>query len=100
MTVVISLNAATRRRLNLYVAGETLATFRARAQCRALQDAVTGIEIEEIDVLTQPAFAEAASVLAGPTLSDDSISPPRRIVGDLGEVERVLQFLGIERASA
>jgi circadian clock protein KaiB len=114
MTVVVSLTSATRRKLNLYIAGETPATFRARTHCRALQSAMSGIDIEEVDVLAQPAFAEAAGmvdvlaqpafaeaagILATPTLSDDTLSPPRRVVGDLGDIDRVIQFLGIEGSS-
>jgi circadian clock protein KaiB len=97
MSVVVSLTSVTRRKLQLYVAGETPATFRARAQCRVLLDEVLGIEIEETDVLTAPAAAEAAGIMATPTLSDEALSPPRRIVGDLSDVARVLQFLGLER---
>ena len=97
MTVVVSLTSATKRKLRLYIAGETPATFRARTHCKALLSAVTGIEIDEVDVLTEPAVAEAAGILATPTLSDDALAPPRRIVGDLGDISRVLQFLGIER---
>ena len=97
MNMVVSLTSATKRKLHLYVAGETPATFRARAHCRALRAAAIEIEIDEIDVLTDPDFAETAGILATPTLSDDTLSPPRRIVGDLGDVARVLQFLGIER---
>ena len=100
MSVVVSLTPAFKRKLRLYIAGETPATFRARAHCRALRDAVSGIEIEEIDVLTQPACAESAGILATPTLSDDAFAPPRRIVGDLGDLGRVTQFLGIERSDA
>jgi circadian clock protein KaiB len=60
---------------------------------------MSGINIEEVDVLAQPAFAEAAGILATPTLSDDTLSPPRRVVGDLGDIDRVIQFLGIEGSS-
>jgi circadian clock protein KaiB len=98
MSVVVSLTSATKRKLRLYIAGETPATFRARAHCRALRDAAAQLDIVEIDVLTQPACAEAAGILATPTLSDETLAPPRRIVGDLGDVGRVLQFLGIERS--
>ena len=100
MSVVVSFPSATRRNLRLYIAGETPATFRARAHCRALREAVPELDIDEIDVLTDTAFAEAAGILATPTLSDDALTPPRRIVGDLGDIGRVLQFLGIERSTA
>ena len=100
MSVVVSLTSASKRQLRLYIAGETPATFRARAYCKALLGAAIGVEIEEIDVLTEPAAAEAAGILATPILSDDALAPPRRIVGDLGDIARVLQFLGIERFTA
>lgn len=96
MSVVVRLQSATMRKLHLYVAGETPATFRARSQCSKLCEAAPGIQIEEVDVISQPGAAEAAAVLATPTLSDDALAPPRRIVGDLSDVARVLQFLGIE----
>lgn len=99
MSVVVSLTSASKRHLRLYIAGETPATFRARAHCRMLLGEAIGIDIQEIDVLTEPAVAEAAGILATPTLSDDALAPPRRIVGDLGDIERVLQFLGIERST-
>ena len=99
MSVVVSLTSAPKRKLHLYIAGETPATFRARAHCRAILRVISGIDIDEIDVIAEPARAEAAGILATPTLSDDILTPPRRIVGDLGDVDRVLQFLGIERSS-
>lgn len=99
MTVVVRLPSATIRKFHLYIAGETPATFRARSQCSALREAAPGIQIDEVDVLTEPGLAEAAAVLATPTLSDDALVPPRRIVGDLSDIARVLQFLGIESSA-
>lgn len=96
-TVVGLAPAPPTRRLRLYVAGETPGTLRARIHCRALKQMMTDLVIEEVDVLAEPALAEAAGILATPTLSDESQSPPRRIVGDLGDAGRVLNFLGIER---
>jgi len=100
MSVVVSLTPATARKLRLYVAGESPATLRARVQCRAIAAAAGALEIEEVDVLTSPAVAEAYGILATPTLSDEAMAPPRRVVGDLSDIERILQFLGIERATA
>lgn len=96
MRVIVKLPSATVRKLHLYVAGETPATFRARAQCGALCEAAPGLRIEEVDVIRTPDLAEAAAVLATPTLTNNAVTPPRRIVGDFGEARRVLQFLGIE----
>jgi len=52
-------------------------------------------KIEIIDVLTSPELAEKAGILATPTLSYEHAIRPRRIVGDLSDTKRVLEFLGI-----
>jgi circadian clock protein KaiB len=53
-------------------------------------------KIEIIDVLSKPELAEQAGILATPTLSYDNGTRPRRIIGDLSDTKRVLDFLGIE----
>lgn len=57
-------------------------------------------QLEIIDVLAKPELAEQAGILATPTLTYENSSlpsgRPRRIVGDLSETKRVLEFLGIE----
>ena len=55
-----------------------------------------GWEVEVIDVLAQPERAEQAGILATPTLSYEHPGRPRRIVGDLSDAKKVLDFLGIE----
>jgi circadian clock protein KaiB len=52
--------------------------------------------VEVVDVLLRPDLAERAGVLATPTLCFDYPNSPRRIIGDLGDVHKVLEFLGIE----
>lgn len=56
----------------------------------------TTFQVEIIDVLKEPGRAEKAGILATPTLSYGDQSRPRRIVGDLGDTARVLEFLGID----
>ena len=46
--------------------------------------------------LLQGQSAEEAGVIATPTLSYEHGARPRRVVGDLSESKRVLDFLGIE----
>lgn len=53
-------------------------------------------KIEIIDVLVSPERAEQAGILATPTLSYEHATRPRRIVGDLSDTKRVLEFLGIK----
>lgn len=55
-----------------------------------------GWRVEIIDVLDKPELAEKAGVIATPTLSYEHSARPRRIVGDLSDTRRVLDFLGIE----
>ena len=54
-------------------------------------------KVEIVDVLARPELAEQAGILATPTLIYENIGGrPRRIVGDLSDTRRVLEFLGIE----
>lgn len=54
------------------------------------------VELEIIDVLEQPDKAEADKILATPTLIRQTPGPPRRLVGDLAETERIIQLLGLK----
>jgi circadian clock protein KaiB len=53
-------------------------------------------QVQVIDVLSTPQLAEDARILATPTLSYDHWERARRVVGDLTDIDRVLQFLGID----
>jgi circadian clock protein KaiB len=83
-------------RLRLYVAGDSP---RAQHAIRSLSrlDATTlagRYALEVVDVLEQPERAETDHVLATPTLLRVSPAPTRRILGDLGDLERLLDALG------
>ena len=85
--------------LRLYIAGNSAISQRAQQNLVRLKHSIgPNCQIEIIDVLTRPELAEEAGVLATPTLSYEHPERPRRIVGDLGDIRRVLQFLGIESA--
>ena len=47
-----------------------------------------------IDIYQQPELAEAAQIVAAPTLLKLAPSPVRRIIGDLSDEARVLRGLG------
>jgi circadian clock protein KaiB len=84
--------------LRLYIAGNAASSHRARQnleRLRALSRA-DAWKIEIIDVLANPELAEQAGILATPTLSYHHSGRPRRIVGDLSDAKRVLEFLGID----
>lgn len=85
-------------RLRLYVAGETPSARRALESRRKLIAATAGrLTVEIVDILAQPGEAEAAGILATPTLADESRDPARRMIGDLGDVGRVLDFFGYHK---
>lgn len=74
-------------RLKLFVLGRTETVRRAIANARALGP------VEVIDVRENPAMAEAARILATPTLVRDD-DEPARVVGDLKDLEAVRRHLG------
>lgn len=85
--------------LRLFIAGNT---GRSSAAVRSLEQICEqyiddDFVIEVIDVLEQPREAEADRILATPTLLRKSPLPLRRIVGDLSDIETVLEALGLAR---
>ena len=82
--------------LRLFVTGKTPRASAAVANLRRIcdEDLDGRYELEVIDVLEQPDAAEAARVLATPTLIKMLPPPLRRIIGDLSDREKVL--LGLE----
>ncbi|WP_433994154.1 circadian clock KaiB family protein [Bradyrhizobium japonicum] len=84
--------------LRLYIAGNSPSSRRAEQNLERLRTSLTskGWDIDIIDVLTRPDLAESAGIIATPTLSYEHGEHRRRIVGDLGDTKRVLEFLGIE----
>lgn len=83
--------------LRLYVAGASATARRAERQLADLQAHIRPEwKMEVIDVHERPDLAEKAGILATPTLVYEHPQRSRRIVGDLSDTKRVLQFLGIE----
>ncbi|MGK6314296.1 circadian clock KaiB family protein [Neorhizobium sp. DT-125] len=91
---------ASRPDLWLYIAGETPGALRALESRMLLIEAMGGaLDIEIVDILDRPEEAEHAGILATPTLSDAS-QPPRRLIGDIGDVAQVLDFFGYRKKEA
>lgn len=82
--------------LRLYIAGNSATSQRAGQKLVELQRLIPGSRTEVVDVLARPELAEQAGILATPTLSYEHPERPRRIVGDLSDTRRVLEFLGVE----
>jgi circadian clock protein KaiB len=83
--------------LRLYVAGTSATARRAEKQLVEIRALINSEwKVEVIDVLEKPELAEKAGILATPTLAYEHPERSRRIVGDIGDAKRVLEFLGIE----
>jgi circadian clock protein KaiB len=83
--------------LRLYIAGTSASAKRAERQLADLRALIKADwKVEVIDVLERPELAEKAGILATPTLAYEHADRSRRIVGDLSDTKRVLEFLGIE----
>lgn len=86
--------------LRLYIAGDGPA-MQAALECRETVllrfSAQYEIDIAVIDILADPQAAQSAGILAAPTLSDDTRSPPRRLVGDLSVLDRIVEHFDLQR---
>ncbi|MBG0744748.1 MAG: circadian clock KaiB family protein [Cylindrospermopsis raciborskii KL1] len=82
--------------LRLFVAGHNMSTERILEKLHELLEDYLGVPytLKVIDVLTHPEQAEIDQVSATPTLVKIWPHPVRRIVGNLDDVEKVLQTLG------
>lgn len=82
--------------LRLFVAGHSGATERILEHLHELLERSLGYPytLKVIDVLTHPEQAEINQVSATPTLVKVWPQPIRRIVGDLDNVDKLLQMLG------
>lgn len=88
----------TKPLLRLYIAGNSAISRRAEQNLSHLRSLMKpdSWDVQVVDVLTKPELAEQAGILATPTLSYEHPVRPRRIIGDLSNAKRVLEFLGIE----
>ncbi|HLH40609.1 MAG TPA: circadian clock KaiB family protein [Bryobacteraceae bacterium] len=84
--------------LRLFVTGSSQRSLRAieavEGMCKEFLG--NGVRLEVVDVSETPDQAEHEKILATPTLIRQVPSPPRRLVGDMCEPERVIQLLGLK----
>jgi circadian clock protein KaiB len=96
------MNRKTPFKFRLYVAGDApnsaLAVANLTALCEAHLAGRHAIEI--VDVLRQPWRALEDGIFMTPTLVKLAPAPPRRIVGTLGQIQPLLQALGLEPIAA
>lgn len=83
-------------RLRLFIAGQTPPELAALSTVEKLRASMPGVvEVEIVDVLEDPATAEEARVLTTPTLDRVEPWPTRRIIGDLGDLDRITETFGL-----
>jgi circadian clock protein KaiB len=77
--------------LTLYVSGASPYSAQALETVRRLCDEeLSGqVELEVVDVADEPALAGQDQVVAVPTLVRRLPAPPRRLVGDLADIDRL-----------
>ena len=77
--------------LTLYVSGASTHSAQALETVRRICDEqLPGqVELEVVDVTDEPALAVRDRIVAIPTLIKRLPAPPRQLVGDLADVERV-----------
>lgn len=87
--------------LRLYIAGDTPVSQRARANLDRLRERHSvPIETLVIDVLRDPLLANEARIFATPTLVYERPARSRRVIGDLGDTDKVIEFLGLQQPKA
>lgn len=92
-----SVDAGPPWKLRLYVAGKTARATMAEANLRRIceQHLPGTYEIEVVDLLVDPSLAKTHQIFALPTLVRVDPPPPKTIIGDLSQEDRVLQGLEI-----
>jgi len=86
--------------LKLYVTGNTVNSQNAIENLKAIlnePDLEDKYELEIIDILEHPQLAENEKIIATPVLIKKLPPPFRKIIGDLGDKEKVL--LGLDLVS-
>lgn len=90
--------AATPKKLTLYVAGQTPKSLAAITNLKKItEERLAGkYEIEVIDLKQNPKLAKEHGIVAIPTLVRELPVPIRKIIGDLSDVEKVLVNLTVQ----
>lgn len=83
--------------LRLYITGTTHRSATAIANLRSLcEDHLSGrYDLEVIDIYQQPGAASREQIIAAPTLVKQFPRPPKRLVGDLSDRDKILIGLDI-----
>lgn len=84
--------------LRLYITGTTSRSTQAIANIRALcEEYLAGhYELEVVDIYQQPGKAAEEQIIAAPTLIKTLPKPPKRLIGDLSNRDKVIVGLNLE----
>ena len=87
--------------LTLYVTGQTVRSARAVATLRWISEQLRGAcELTIVDVLERPQLAEDERIVATPTVIRRRPAPPRRLIGDLSDIGKVILGLDLPLGAA
>ena len=88
--------------LRLYITGTTPRSTAAIANIRSLcEEYLPGrYDLKVVDIYQQPSVAAGEQIIAAPTLVKEFPAPSRRMVGDLGDRQRVLVGLDLKERGA
>ena len=85
--------------LRLYVTGATDRSLRAIANIRGFcEQYLKGrYDLRVVDIYQQPSLAQDQQIVAAPTLVKSEPLPPKRLVGDFSDQNRLGASLGLNR---
>ena len=86
--------------LRIYIVGSSKSSTKAMKAVENLEKLLKGklqnkYNLNTIDVLKNPQLAQEDGVFATPTMVKLNPPPIRKIVGDLSDVEKVVDILGL-----
>ncbi|HWB61301.1 MAG TPA: circadian clock KaiB family protein [Chthoniobacteraceae bacterium] len=83
--------------LRLYITGSTLRSTEAITNLRSLcEEFLPGrYDLEVIDIYQQPAIAGREQIIAAPTLVKQLPLPPRRLIGNLSDRDKMILALNL-----
>jgi circadian clock protein KaiB len=83
--------------LRLYITGTTVRSSQAISNIRALCDEFLPghYDLEVIDIYQQPTAAAQEQIIAAPTLVKELPVPPRRLIGDLSDRNKIIVGLNL-----
>ena len=83
--------------LRLYITGTTTRSSQAISNIRALCDEFLPghYDLEVVDIYQQPTEAAKEQIIAAPTLIKQFPIPPKRLIGDLSDRDKVMAGLSL-----